>query len=145
MKEEKNELIVGGFEGLANTTQTRMKVFTNITDTKTIYNLDNHVDFKLNDVKGEVLKVKEVLIKVIERPLDEPITTETGEVIDKEVKKVCILIDTEGKSYVTASKIFTNQMARYIAQFGLDKPVDIKIVEKSVRNSTNKALGFELA
>ena len=35
-------------------------------------------------------------------------------------------------------------MARYIMQFGLEEPIDIKIIEKQVKNSSNKALGFEL-
>ena len=146
MEEVKNELIVKGFDGLVQNSQTKMNVFTNIKDTKKIYNLENHVDYKINDVKGEKLRVKEVLIKVIERPLEEPeVNEETGEIIrDKEYKKICILIDSEDKSYVTASKTFTNQMARYIMQFGLEEPIDIKINEKSVRNSSNKALGFEL-
>lgn len=146
MEEKKNELIVKGFDGLVNQSQTKMNVFTNIEDTKKIYNLENHVDYKINDIKGEKIRVKEVLIKVIERPLEEPeINEETGDIVrDKEFKKICILIDDEDKSYVTASKTFTNQMARYIMQFGIDKPIDIKIIEKSVRNSSNKALGFEL-
>lgn len=144
--EGKGELIVKGFDGLVNQSATKMNVFTNITDTKKIYNLENHVDYKINDIKGEKLRVKEVLIKVIEKPLEEPeVNEETGEVIrDKEYKKICILIDDEDKSYVTASKTFTNQMARYIMQFGIEKPIDIKIIEKTVRNSSNKALGFEL-
>lgn len=146
VEEAKHELIVKGFDGLVNQSQTKMNVFTNIEDTKKIYNLENHVDYKINDIKGEKLRVKEVLIKVIERPLDEPeVNEETGEIIrDKEYKKICILIDDEDHSYVTASKTFTNQMARYIMQFGIEKPIDIKIIEKSVRNSSNKALGFEL-
>lgn len=144
--EEKNELMVKGFGDLVSNSQTKMNVFTNIEDTKKIYNLENHVDYKINDIKGESLRVKEVLIKVIEKPLDEPeINEETGEIIrDKELKKICILIDDEDKSYVTASKTFTNQMARYIMQFGLDNPIDIRIIEKSVKGSSNKALGFEL-
>ena len=145
--EKKNELIIGGFSDLVNSGRTKTKIFTNIKDNKKIYNLENHVDYRLNDIKGEAIRVKEVLIKVIERTLDEPeINEETGEVIrDKEYKKVCIIIDDDGKSYVTASKIFTNQMARYIAEFGIEKPFEIRIIEKSVKNSTNKALGFELA
>lgn len=144
--EEKNELMVKGFGDLVSNSQTKMNVFTNIEDTKKIYNLENHVDYKINDIKGESLRVKEVLIKVIEKPLEEPeINEETGEIIrDKELKKICILIDDEDKSYVTASKTFTNQMARYIMQFGLDKPIDIRIIERTVKGSSNKALGFEL-
>ena len=146
VKKENTELVVRGFDGLVGATQSKVRTFTNIEDTKKIYNLENHVDYKLNDVKGESLRIKEVLIKVIERPLEEPeVNEETGEIIrDKEVKKVCILIDTEDKSYVTASKMFTNQMARYIMEFGLNEPIDIKIIDKPVKNSSNRALGFEL-
>ena len=142
--EVKNELVLGGFNNLVNKNETKMNIYTNITDNKKIYNLDNHVDFKLNDCKGETIIVKEVLVKIIEKLLDEPITNEDGEVIEKEYKKICILIDKDDKSYVTASKMFTNQMVRYIATFGLDEPIAIRIIEKSVRNSSNKALGFEL-
>lgn len=143
--EVKNELLVGGFDKLVSASKSKARTFTNITDTKKIYNLENHVDYKLNDVKGETLRVKEVLIKVIETPLAEPeVNEETGEVRDMEIKKICILIDTEDKSYVTASKIFTNQMARYVMEFGLTEPIDIKIIDKPVKNSSNRALGFEL-
>lgn len=144
--EKENSLMVKGFGELSQSSNTKINTFTNITDTKKIYNLENHVDYKINDIKGESLRVKEVLIKVIEKPLEEPeINEETGEVIrDKEFKKICILIDTEDKSYVTGSKTFTNQMARYIMQFGLEEPIDIRIIEKQVKNSSNKALGFEL-
>ena len=147
MDNEKNELMVKNFNALATASNTKVNIYTNITDNKKIYNLENHVDYRINDLKGEVWRVKEVLIKIIEKPLEEPeINEETGEIIrDKEFKKICILIDTEDKSYVTASKMFTNQMARYIAEFGLNEPVDIKIIEKTVKNSSNKALGFELA
>lgn len=146
MENEKNELMVKNFNALATASNTKVNIYTNITDNKKIYNLENHVDYRINDLKGEVLRIKEVLIKVIEKPLEEPeINEETGEIIrDKEIKKICILIDTEDKSYVTASKMFTNQMGRYIAEFGLLEPLDIRIIEKSVKNSANKSLGFEL-
>ena len=76
------------------------------------------------------------------------VNEETGEVIrDTEYKKVCILIDDEGKSYVTGSKMFTNQMIRYINMFGIqdiEEGLEIRIVERAVKNSANKALGFEL-
>ena len=146
MENEKNELMVKNFNALATASNTKVNIYTNITDNKKIYNLENHVDYRINDLKGEVLRIKEVLIKIIEKPLEEPeINEETGEIIrDKEYKKICILIDTEDKSYVTASKMFTNQMGRYIAEFGLTEPLDIRIIEKSVKNSANKSLGFEL-
>ena len=134
-------------EGVASRSKTN--VFTTITDSKTIFNLENTCDYKINDCKGEVIRVKDVLIKVIETPLAEPeVNEETGEIIrDTEYKKVCILIDDNGKSYVTGSKMFTNQMIRYINMFGVEEienGLEIRVVERAVKNSGNKALGFEL-
>lgn len=134
-------------EGVASRSKTN--VFTTITDSKTIFNLENTCDYKINDCKGEVIRVKDVLIKVIETPLAEPeVNEETGEIIrDTEYKKVCILIDDNGKSYVTGSKMFTNQMIRYINMFGIEEienGLEIRVVERAVKNSGNKALGFEL-
>ena len=134
-------------EGVASRSKTN--VFTTITDSKTIFNLENTCDYKINDCKGEVIRVKDVLIKVIETPLVEPeVNEETGEIIrDTEYKKVCILIDDNGKSYVTGSKMFTNQMIRYINMFGVEEienGLEIRVVERAVKNSGNKALGFEL-
>ena len=134
-------------EGVASRSKTN--VFTTITDSKTIFNLENTCDYKINDCKGEVIRVKDVLIKVIETPLAEPeVNEETGEIIrDTEYKKVCILIDDNGISYVTGSKMFTNQMMRYINMFGVEEienGLEIRVVERAVKNSGNKALGFEL-
>lgn len=132
----------------ASASRSKTNVFTTITDSKVIFNLENTCDYKINDCKGETIRVKDVLIKVIETPLAEPeVNEETGEVKDKEYKKVCILIDDNGKTYVTGSKMFTNQMMRYINMFGV-KPIEdgleIKIVERAIKNSSNKSLGFEL-
>lgn len=124
------------------------KVFTTIEDKKVVFNLENSCDYKINDCKGEVIRIKDILIKIIETPLAEPeINEETGEVIkDKEYKKVCILIDDQNKSYVTGSKMFTSQMIRYIGLFGIEAihGLEIKIIERAIKNSSNKALGFEL-
>lgn len=136
----------GQMESVASRSKTN--VFTTIKDPKVIFNLENECDYKINECKGELIRVKGVLIKVIETPLAEPeVNEETGEVRDKEYKKVCILIDDAGKSYVTGSKMFTNQMMRYINIFGvksIEDGLEIKIVEKAVKNSNNKSLGFEL-
>lgn len=153
MKEEnvkETGLMIKDFNEMENvSSRSKTNVFTTITDNKTIFNLENTCDYKLNDCKGEVIRVKDVLIKVIETPMAEPeVNEETGEVIrDTEYKKVCILIDDEGKSYVTGSKMFTNQMIRYINMFGIqdiEEGLEIRIIERAVKNSANKALGFEL-
>ena len=141
-------LMIKDFGELENSRKSESKVYTTITDGKVLFNLDNHCDYKLNDCKGEVIRVKDILIKLIETPLAEPEVDEDGNVIrDKEVKKVTILIDDQGKSYVTGSKMFTNQMIRYIGYNGIQTiqdGVEIKIIERDVKGSSNKALGFEL-
>lgn len=135
--EEKQELVVNNSYEIQNDRSTQT-IHTSIKDPKVIFNLDNSCDYKLNDCKGEMIRVKDVLIKVIETKL------ESGE---SEFKKITILLDDKGKSYVTASKMFTNELLRYISMFGIESiknGLDIKIIEKSVKNSSNKALGFEL-
>ena len=146
---KENNLIVSDFGEMQSQTKTKRKIYTTIEDNKQIFNLENSCDFKINDCKGEKIRVTDVLIKINEKPMEEPvINDETGEIIkDKEVSMVTILIDDNKKSYVTGSKIFTMQMINYVRMFGLDsikEGLEIKIIEKAVRNSGNKALGFEL-
>lgn len=137
---------IQGFGALGKRTETKCNIYTNITDQKKIFNLDSHVDNLLNDCEGELLRVKEVLIKRYEKPMKEPvIDDETGEVLkDKDISMACILIDDNNKSYATGSKIFTIQMMRYLDMFGItENGFEIKIVKNKTENG-NKALGFEL-
>ena len=130
-----NDVVIKGFGELNNARKSKQSIYTSIKDEKIIFNLLNtECDFKLNECENKELNIKDVLIKVIETPSD------TGEVI---FKKITILIDKEGKSYVTASKMFANQLMDYL-QNDLDKEFTIKIIKRSVKNSPNKALGFEL-
>ena len=126
-------LMIKDFSEMENAgSRSTTDVFTTITDGKLLFNLDNHCDYKLNDCKGETIRVTDVLIKVISTPLDEPEVDENGVITkDKDIKKVCILIDDNGKSYVTGSKMFTNQMIRYIGYAGIQsiqEGLDIKII-----------------
>ena len=137
---------IQGFGALGKRTETKCNIYTNITDQKKIFNLDSKVDNLLNDCEGELLRVKEVLIKRYEKPLKEPIIDEeTGEILkDKEITFACILIDDVGKSYATGSKVFTIQMMRYLDMFGLNNEgFEIKIVKNKTEKG-NKSLGFEL-
>lgn len=137
---------IQGFGALGKRTKTKADIFTNITDQKKIFNLDSKVDNLLNDCEGELIRVKEVLIKRYEKPMKEPvIDEETGEVIkDKDISMACILIDDNNKSYATGSKVFTIQMMRYLQMFGINEEgFEIKIV-KTKQDSGNKTLGFEL-
>lgn len=151
VKEKENvELIVSDFSQMQRNSNTKRKIYTTIEDQKIIFNLETACDYKINDCKGEKIRIVDLLIKVNEKDLDEPvINEETGEIIkDKERSMVTILIDEAGKSYVTASKMFTIQMMNYVTMFGLDNikqnGLDIEIIERAVKNSSNKALGFKL-
>ena len=146
VKEETAITTVQGFDALSKSTNTKADIFTNITDKKKLFNLDGHVDTLLNDCEGELIRVKEVLIKRYEKPLKEPIIDEeTGEVLkDKEYSMACVLVDDTNKSYATGSKTFTIQMMRYLQMFGIsEEGFEIKIV-KTKLSSGNKALSFEL-
>lgn len=151
-KENGNSIVVASVNELRRANHSNAKIFTtlNLVDNqKELFNIENKsADFKLNDCKNQAIRVKDVYIKSIETMLDEPEVDENGVVIrDREFKKICLLIDDAGKSYVTASKTFTNQMLRYIEMFGIDsikQGVEIKVCEKAVKGSNNKALGFEL-
>lgn len=130
-----NDVVIKGFGELNNIRKSKQSIYTSISDEKKIFNLLNtECDLKLNDCENKIINVKDVLIKVIETP------SENDEVI---FKKITILIDNEGKSYVSASKMFANQLMDYL-QNDINKEFTIKIIKRSVKNSPNKALGFEL-
>nr|DAI06814.1 MAG TPA: Single stranded DNA binding protein [Caudoviricetes sp.] len=147
---EENNYQVMGFDELGRNTNTKTEVITNIKDSKKLFNLENNVDTLLNDCEGETIRVKEVLIKRYEKPLKEPIINEdTGEVLkDKEISMSCVLVDDEGKSYATGSKIFAIQLMRYLQVYAKSEnagqPFDIKIFKKKYGEKGNKALSFEL-
>ena len=129
-----------------STSSTKMGIYTTIdpSDIKTLYNLDNgDCDFRLNDCKGQAIRVVDLLIKNFDKYKDEE-----GKELEKPInKKVTILIDDQGKTYVTGSKMFSVQMLRFVSRFGNDaitKGLDIKIIEKEIKGSKNKGLGFEL-
>ena len=139
-----NNLIINNINDLVGEKKVIPKIFTTITDSKKIYNLENNVDFKVNDYKGKEIKLKDVYIKVLRIPLEEKKISKDNKEYDYELKKICILVDDKDKSYITASKMFTNQMIDFINMFGLDEVVEIRIIEKQVKGSDHKALGFEL-
>lgn len=144
-------MVVANVNELSGKRASNTRVFTTLDleeDKKKIFNLESNCDYKINDCKGESIRVVDVMIKSIQRKLAEPeVNEETGEVKEFEFKKICILIDDQGKSYVTASKLFTLQMVKYLEMFGIDSVkagLDIRIIEKPIKGSNNKSLGFEL-
>lgn len=141
---------VMGFEDLGRNTSTKTEVITNITDEKKIFNLENKVDELLNDCEGELIRVKEVLIKRYEKPLKEPVIDEaTGEIVkETEITMSCVIVDDNDKSYATGSKIFTIQLMKLLQMRTIlnkeNEPFEIKIIKKKIPDSVNKALSFEL-
>lgn len=159
-EKEMNELIENEETGLAVSqiqdfgmlnkgTLTESQIFSNIMDKKKIFNLNSNVDNLLNDCVGEIIRVKEILIKRYLKPMKEPvIDEETGEVLkDKELSMSVVIVDDNNISYATGSKVFGIQLMQYLQMFGSKEgfePFEIKIVKKQIKNSSNKALGFEL-
>lgn len=140
---------VMSFEEMKSNSSTECQIYTNIQDRKKLFNLENKVDNLLNDCEGEMIRVKGILIKIYRKPLKNPeIDEETGEILkDTEVTMSCILVDDNGKSYATGSKMFAIQLMRYIQNWGMDEfneGLEIKIVKNKMSNSNNKSLGFEL-
>lgn len=140
---------IRSFDSLKNKSNTVCEIYTNIQDKKELFNLENRIDCLLNDCENEKIRVKGVLIKIYTKPLDEPIIDETtGEVIkDTERTMSCVLVDENGKSYATGSKMFSVQLMKFIQNWGLndfEHGLDIKIIKKKMTNSNNKALAFEL-
>lgn len=142
--------IMEGFDALGRQTTTKTNVYTNITDEKKLFNLENRVDELLNDCEGETIRVKEILIKRYEKPLETPIINEeTGEIEkDTEITMSCVLVDDNDKSYATGSKVFTIQLMRFLQKQAImgktGESFDIKIIRKKVGDRGNKALSFEL-
>lgn len=156
LKNEEKGMVVstqGGnvmsFEEMRNNSNTNCQIYTNITDKKKLFNLESKVDNLLNDCEGEMIRVKGVLLKIYKKPMKEPIINEeTGEIEkDTETTMSCVLLDDNGKSYATGSKMFAIQLMRYIQNWGMaefEEGLEIKIVKNKMSNSNNKALGFEL-
>ena len=148
---EKKELSLLKSEGTTDA-GTEIMTQTTLQNKKEIFNIENgECDVKLNDIVGQEITVTNIFMKRIISNLKDDeieINEQTGEVLnDKKVSVVTILIDKDGKRYVTASKIFAISIFNLIRTFGIEdiqKGIDIKIIKKSVTNSPNKALGFEL-
>ena len=156
MKNENNELIVRNEESVKDLSSFRrignvdVGTFTNITDSKELFNLQAHVDFILNDCVGEKIRVKKALIRTFDKSMKEPIVDETtGEVIKEIERSVsCVLVDDNGKSYATGSKTFTYNLMNYLGDFGGYKDLDgegieIEVIKVPTPNG-NKALSFKL-
>lgn len=149
---EKMEMIsVNDINALKTEGKTRQEIFTTITDEKTLLNLENIIDFKLNDCKGEKIIVKDVLLKKLTKKLDEPEVDENGEIVKEYSHKfITILIDDEGNSYVTGSASFTISLMNVLQKLQNAKELMengefiLEICEKESKNSQYKSLSFKI-
>lgn len=147
-KEENSQIL--DFTQIHRASNTEVQTFSNIKDKKKLFNLESHVDSMLNDCVGELIRVKEVLIRKYYKPLETPIyDEETGEIVkDTELKTSCVLIDDNNKSYATGSKTFIFNMLKLLGDYEgytmLDEGIEIRVIKVPVANSGNKALSFEL-
>lgn len=146
-----NQNTIMSFEDMKRNSSTQARIYTNIKDKKQLFNLESKVDYLLNDCVDELIRVKGVLIKIFQKPLKEPvIDEETGEIIKEfETSMSCILVDDNGKSYATGSKMFAIQLMRYIQNYDGMSQIDgegleIKITKVKAGEKGNKALAFEL-
>lgn len=146
-----NQNTIMSFEDMKRNSSTQARIYTNIKDKKQLFNLESKVDHLLNDCVDELIRVKGVLIKIFQKPMKEPvIDEETGEIIKEfETSMSCILVDDNGKSYATGSKMFAIQLMRYIQNYDGMSQIDgegleIKITKVKAGEKGNKALAFEL-
>lgn len=137
------------FDDMITNSESECSIYTNIKETKKLFNLESKVDKLLNDCENEKIRIKEVLIKIYKKPMKEPeIDEKTGEILkDIETTMSCVIVDDNNVSYATGSKMFAIQLMRYIKMFGMqeiEKGLEVKIVKNKMKDSSNKSLGFEL-
>jgi len=130
------------------TSGSRQRIQSTITDPKILFNLDEHIDFKLNDMEGKEINVVDIVIKSFEKDIPERVNEFTGELETVERSIVTILVDDTGTSYVTASKMFAMRVIKLIQTYRgnideIHKGVKIRITKTPHKNG-NKKLGFEL-
>lgn len=146
--QETGMTIVEGFDKPISKTGTSKKIQTTITDSKVLFNLEDHIDCKLNDMEGKEIDVTDVVIKTYEKDIPEKLNEYTGELETKERSIVTILLDKTGTSYVTASKLFAMRMIQLMQMTNIDdlhnKGIKIRITKTKHGETGNKKLGFEI-
>lgn len=138
--------VLEGFDNKVQVSGTNKRIQSTIEDPKVLFNLEDHVDFKLNDMEGKEINVVDVVVKTYEKEIPERVNEFTGEIETKERSMVTILIDDTNTSYVTASKLFAMRIIQLVQFYGTDKlhkGVKIRITKTNHKNG-NKKLGFEI-
>ena len=143
--QETGNSIVTGFN---NTKKSNVRKFiqSTIEDPKVLFNLEDHVDFKLNDMENKEINVVDVVVKTYEKDIPEKVNEFTGEIENVERSMITILIDDTNTSYVTASKLFAMRIIELVQLYQVEqlhKGIKIRITKTEHKNG-NKKLGFEL-
>ena len=143
---EENQLSGFSNDGF-NGNISRPDILTNIKDKKLIFNLGKHVDKKLNDCVGQEITIDKILIKKYVKPLDTPIyDAQTGEILaDTKTSMSVVIVDKDGTSYATGSKIFGYALINAIYDFGNEiDGLKIRIIKTLRSGAQNQSLDFEL-
>lgn len=144
--QETGNSIVTGFDTSRQNNGARKFIQSTIEDPKILFNLEDHVDFKLNDMEGKEINVVDVVVKTYEKDIPEKLNEYTGELETIERSMVTIIIDDTNTSYVTASKLFAMRIIQLVQMSGVEKlhqGIKIRITKTEHKNG-NKKLGFEI-
>lgn len=151
MEETKNELQVmeGGLmksdETLLTSKNSRRYCTMDLTKDEnkiTLYNSLQQCDVLLNDIKGQVIEMKDVFIEEKEVPVRDEKTDEvvyneeTGEVETK-IHFRTIIYATDGQTYVSSAYGIYNSLKQIIPVFGNpseENIIKVKVGEKTTRN-----------
>lgn len=141
--ETKAEITTTTQQNVQKSLTENQKVKTNIItntfeDKQRLFNITSRCDFRLNDVEGKILNIKEYYLSYFTRK-----DKNTGEPRNQ-IRT--IIIDDTGKSYVTLSNYFALQFIRFIEAFGdeIKNGIKIKIVKITKEGKEGKILQFEL-
>lgn len=128
-----------------NNSITRKKIQTTVTDMKVLFNTEDHIDYKLNDMEGKEINVVDVIMKTYEKDVPEFENEFTGEIETVERKITTILIDDTNTTYVTGSKLFAMRIMQLMQIYKNKIHDGIKIrITKTEHKKGNKKLGFEI-
>ena len=122
--------------------------YTNISNSKELFNISNNSGIMLNDIVGEKIRFKKLLLRKYKKLLDKPITNEDGTTTDYENKISTSIISEDGKIYVTTSKTFAFLLIKYLYECnGINELENEGLAIEIIKNPTpngNKTLGFEV-
>ena len=120
---------------IAKTTDVQSKAFCSVkAETRAekikLFNALKECDFKLNDVVGSKISIKDVFYQEYEKE-----DKETGEV---RVGHRSIIFGADGKTYVTASNYLYNTLRQIISVFGTPaewgEPLTVEVAKQSMKD-----------